>query len=95
MNYIPVTIIRSLHILISLVSKYFNMNPSIIIYYYLAGILPLYSLENCFVEKLSNLGNLFGDYERKFIVPLLIITKMCASPTRLGVWLNKGAFILN
>lgn len=95
MNYILVIIIRSLYILISLVFKYFNMNFFIIIYYYLVGILLFYSFENCFVEKLSNLGNFFGDYERKFIVLLLIIIKMCVFFIRLGVWLNKGVFIFN
>lgn len=84
MNYVLVIIISTLHVLTGLVPKYLDMNTSIIIYYYLPWILPFYSLENCFVEKLSNLTNFLGDYERKFIVLLLIITKICASPIRLG-----------
>lgn len=84
MNSALATIISALHVLTGLVPKYLDMSISIIIYYYLLWILPFYSLENCFIEKSSNLTNFLGDYERKFIVPLLIITKICLSPIRLG-----------
>jgi hypothetical protein len=54
LNYLPVTVISILHLLIDSVSKNFDMDTTIIICYYVTWVLPFYSQESCFLEKLSN-----------------------------------------